>query len=63
MPSTSRRCQRLTVNSINPVDYIDAAQVAGIAMMVLGAGLLIFIVGLTLKKKKPECDCDDNRTT
>lgn len=46
------------MNSINPVDYIDAAKVAGTAMMVLGAGLLTFILVSTFKKK-PECNCDE----
>lgn len=46
------------VNSINPVDYVDAARVAGVAMMVLGAGLLILVLASAFKKK-PECSCDE----
>lgn len=44
--------------SQNPTDYVDAAKVLGIAMMVTGAGLLIFVAPL-FRKKNPECDCDD----
>jgi hypothetical protein len=45
------------MNSFNPLDYAEGAKVLGIAMMVLGAGLLIFMA-LLPKKKKPERDCD-----
>jgi hypothetical protein len=49
----------MDMNSFNPFDYAEGAKVLGIAMMVLGAGLLIFMGILPSRKKKPECDCDN----
>jgi hypothetical protein len=46
------------INGFNPIDYTEAAKTLGIAMMVLGAGSLIFAI-TRLLKKKPECNCDD----
>jgi hypothetical protein len=46
------------VNDINPIDYIDAARVAGVVLMALGAGLLILVGTLTFRRKS-ECNCDD----
>lgn len=38
------------LNEFNPVDYADGAKVLGIAMIILGAGLLIFMATLTSRK-------------
>ena len=38
------------IGSFNPFDYNEGAKVLGIAMMILGAGLLIFVTRLTSRR-------------
>ena len=44
---------------MNPTDYADAFKVLGIAMMVIGAGILIFLGVISFREQKTECDCDN----
>lgn len=46
------------LNSINPTGHTGAFRVLGVAMMALGAAVLIFMAVLNLRKKS-ECDCGD----
>jgi hypothetical protein len=45
------------MSSFNSLGCADATEMLGVAIMALGAGLLIFITVLMLRKK-PECNCD-----
>jgi hypothetical protein len=48
----------ILLNSFNPTGHTEAFRVLGMGLMALGAGLLIFVAVLNLRKK-PECDCGD----
>jgi len=41
----------VNISGFNPLDYAEGAKVLGVAMMVFGAGLLIFVAMLSLRKK------------